>query len=111
MKEKYCIPLDEEIILKLPYYAHSANCIHLTSKRKEKKDTKDIPTKKNNTFTINLSRSINKLRNKEISEIKYHCRKYGSIKIYAEKEGHLTGEYTTKTKVSLIRFIKKLSIF
>ena len=111
MKEKYCIPLDEETILKLPYYAYSANCIHLASQRKEKKDTKDIPTKNNNTFTINLSRSINKLRNKEISEIKYHCRKYGSVKIYADKEGLLTGEYSTRTKASLFNFIKKISIF
>jgi hypothetical protein len=80
MDSKYCIPIEEETVLKLPHYACSANKIHLSFQRKGKKDTTDIPIKNNITFTINLSRSINKLRKQEISEIKYDCGKNGSSK-------------------------------
>jgi len=111
MRGKYCIPLNEETVLKLPYYAFSANCIHLISQRKEKPETAEIPTETKTVFTVSLSHSISQLRNKEISEIRYDCGKPGSIRIYLDEEGNLAGEYFSRTKASLLSFVKKLSVF
>ena len=111
IKGKYCIPLNEETILKLPYYAFSANCIHLIPQRKKKAETAEIPTETKTVFTVNLSHSINQLKNKEISEIRYDCGKPGSIRIYLDEEGNLAGDYSCKTKASLLSFVKKLSVF
>ena len=111
MKGKYCIPLDEETVLKLPYYAFSANCIHLVPERKEKTETAEIPTKRKAVFTVSLSHSISQLRNKEISEIRYDCGKPDSIRIYLDEEGNLAGEYSCKTKAALLSLVKKLAVF
>lgn len=111
MKRKYCIPLDEETIQRLPYYAFSANCIHLISQRKEKTEIAEIPTEGKTIFTVSLSHSINQLENKGISEIRYDCGKPGSIIIYLDEEGNLAGEYSCRTKASLLSFVKKLSVF
>jgi len=111
IKGKYCIPLGEETILKLPYYAFSAKCIHLIPQRKKKTETTEIPTETKIVFTVNLSHSINQLKNKEISEIRYDCGKPGSIRIYMDEEGNLAGEYSCNTKASLLSFVKKLSVF
>ena len=92
MKGKYCIPLGEETVLKLPYYAFSTHCIHLTSQRKEKTETEEIPTERKTLFKVSLSHSINQLKSKEISEIRYDCGKPGSIRIYLDEEGNLAGE-------------------
>ena len=111
MKGKYCIPLDEETVLRLPYYAFSANCIHLVPERKEKTETAEIPTKRKAGFTVSLSHSISQPRKKEISEIRYNCGKPGSIRICLDEEGNLAGEYACKTKAALLSLVKKLSVF
>jgi hypothetical protein len=111
IKGKYCIPLNEETILKLPYYAFSADCIHLISQRKKKAETAEIPTETKTVFTVNLSHSISQLKNKEISEIRYDCGNNDSIRIYLDEEGNLEGEYSCKAKASLLSFVKKLSVF
>ena len=111
MRGEYCIPLDEEVVLRLPYYAPSADCIHLMSQREEKTETVDIPGKRKTRFTISLSRSISQLKSMEISEIRYDCGKPGSIRIFLDEEGNLTGEYSCKGKAALLSFVKRLSVF
>jgi hypothetical protein len=97
--------------LRLPHYAPSANCIHLISQRKEKTETADMPAKRETLFTMGLSRSIDQLKNKEISEIRYDCGEPGSIRICLDEEGNLVGEYSCRREKSLMRFVKKLSVF
>lgn len=111
MKGKYCIPLDEKTVLRLPYYAPSANCVHLYLKEKRKQKLQICLQERETLFTISLSRSIDQLKDKEISEIRYDCGEPGSIRICLDEEGNLGGEYSCRREKSLMRFVKKLSVF
>ena len=54
--------------------------------------------------------SLSRLRNHEISEIRYLCSIDWFIRIYLDEKEKLTGEYFCKSRASLEKFREKLGL-
>jgi len=109
-REKYFLKLNEEAVLKLPYYGPLTRRIHIVFQRKNKEEIEEIFVQRRDAFTTDLIYSINRLRSHEISEIRYLCGLDGFIRIYLDEKGKLVGEYLCKSRSSLDNFREKLRL-
>ena len=113
MEEKgYFLQLDSDAVLKLPYSGPSTRRLYLIIKRKsgEKEEIEEIFVQRREAFTTDLAYSIERLANREISEIRYLCGLDGFVRIQLDDEGRLMGEYLCKSRSSLDNFRGKLGL-
>ena len=109
-KESYFTILNSEIIQKLPYRGPTTKRIYIVFSEHDKEITKEIFVQRTDAFTIDLIGSINRLKNHEISEIRYKCGLSGFIRIYLDEKGKLAGKYFTDSKQEWETFQKKLEL-
>jgi len=109
-REKHFIELDEKDVQKLPYYGPAARRIYVVFQRENRDVTKEIFVQRQDAFATDLIDSINRLRNREILEIKYSCGLDGFIRIYLNNKGKMLGEYFCESQYSLDNFRKNLRL-
>lgn len=109
-KEKYFIELDEESVLKIPYHGPLTRRIYVISEKNNRSVTSELFVQKMDAFTTNLIVLLNRLRNHEITEIRYSCGLDGFMRIFLNEKGKLIGEYLCKTQKSLDSLKAKLGI-
>lgn len=102
--------MDEEAVLKLPYYGPSTRRIYIVYQKKNREEIEEIFVQRRDAFTTDLIHSINRLKNHEIFEIRYLCDVEGFIRIYLGEKGELIGEYLCKFRSSLDNFREKLGL-
>jgi len=111
-EEEYFLELDSDAVLKLPYCGPLTKRLYLIIKRKsgEKEEVEEIFVQRRDAFTIDLVYSIERLVNREISEIRYLCGLDGFVRIQLDDKGRLMGEYLCKSRSSLDIFREKLGL-
>jgi len=109
-EEKYFLELDENAVLKLPYCGPSARRIYIILKRKNKETTVEIFVQRRDAFTTDLIHAIGRLRNREISEIRYACGTGDFVRIYLNDKERLSGEILCKYKSAMDYFKEKLEL-
>jgi len=109
-QENYFTILNSEIIQKLPYKGPATKRIYIVFSEYGKEITKEIFVQRHDAFTIDLIDSINRLKNHEISEIRYKCGLRGFVRIYLDENGQLSGEYFTHSRQEWETFQKNLEI-
>ena len=109
-RERYFIKLNEEAVLKLPYYGPLTRRIHNVRQRKNKEEIEEMFVQRKDAFATDLIYSINRLRNREISEIRFLCGLDGLIRIYLNEKGRLAGEYVCESRSSLNIFREKIGL-
>lgn len=82
----------------------------MVSQEDGKMVTRELFVQKPDAFTINLIELINRLRNHEISEIRYSCGLDGFVRIFMNEKGRLAGEYFCKSEKSLDSLKKRLKM-
>ena len=107
---KYFLKLNEEAILKLPYCGPVTRRIYIILQRKGREATEEVFVQRMDMFTTNLIHCINRLRNHEISEIRYSCGLDGFLRIYSDEEEKLAGEYLCKFRHSMDKLKEKLGL-
>jgi hypothetical protein len=109
-QENYFTLLNSEVVQKLPYKGPTTKRIYIIFSEHNKEITKEIFVQRPDAFTTDLIGSINRLKNHEISEIRYKCGLNGFIRIYLDERGNLSGEYFTSSKQEWNLFKKKLDL-
>jgi hypothetical protein len=109
-QESYFKILDSEVILKLPYRGPTTKRIYIVISENDKELTKEIFVQRRDAFTIDLISSLNRLKNHEISEIRYKCGLGGFIRIYLGEKRKLAGEYFTNSKQEWENFQRRLGL-
>lgn len=109
-KEEYFLKLDENAISKLPYFGPLTRRIYIVFQRRNKEKIDEIFVQRKDAFTTNLIYVMNRLRNNEITEIRYLCGIDGFIRIFLDEKGKLVGEYFCKSRSSLDNFQEKLGL-
>jgi hypothetical protein len=107
---KHFIQLDEQAVLRLPYRGPLSRRIYVVSQENGKMMTRELFVQRPDAFTINLIELIKRLRNNEISEIRYSCGLDGFVRIFIDEQGRLVGEYSCKHKKSLDDLKEKLEM-
>lgn len=108
--EKHFIKLDEKAVLKLPYRGPLSRRIYVILEADGKTVTRELFVQKTDAFATNLIELINRLRNHEISEIRYTCGVDGFIRIFMNEKRRLIGEYFCKSEKSLDSLKERLKM-
>jgi hypothetical protein len=109
-QESYFTILDSDVIQKLPYRGPTTKRIYIIISENDKELTKEIFVQRRDAFTIDLISSINRLKNHEISEIRYNCGLSGFVRIYLDEKRNPAGEYFTDSKQEWENFQKRLEL-
>jgi hypothetical protein len=109
-KERYYIKLDEQSVLRLPYYGPPSRRIYVLSMQNKSTVTRELFVQRSEAFTTSLVGIINNLKNFEISEIRYSFGIDCVVRILLNEKGKLMGECSCESKKSLDDLKQKLKI-
>lgn len=101
---------DQEAVLKLPYEGPTSRRIYIVYHDDEDKSGDQIFIQRRDAFSTNLISVLERLRNKEISEIRFSAGLDGVVRIFTEVGGELVGEYSSRSASSLQNFKKMMGL-
>ena len=108
--ERYFTILDNDVIQQLPYRGPTTKRIYIIFSEGDEELTKEIFVQRPDAFTTDLISSLNRLKNHEITEIRYKCGLSGFIRIYLDEKRNPVGEYFTNSKQEWENFQKRLDL-
>jgi hypothetical protein len=109
-RERHFIELDEQAVLKLPFFGPQGRRIYVTYGKCDMTETEELFVQRPDAFATDLIALMNRLRKGEISEIRYQCGFDGFLRIFVSEKGMLLGEYTSESMKSLDALRHKLKI-
>lgn len=104
------VELNERNIIDLPYKGPLSRRIYVVLEKGEKIVTEELFIQRADAFTTNLISLINRLKDGEISEIKYFSGYGNLIRIFVTQKGKLSGEYFSNSKQAVNDFKRRLGI-
>ena len=111
MEKEMCFSeLNENEVLKLPYVGPMGRRIYVITQNQSSTTTSELFIQRNDAFTTNLIGLLDRIKEREISEIRYSCGIDGFLRIFLDKKGKIVGEYTCKMEKTLQDFKKKMEI-
>jgi hypothetical protein len=108
--KRHFMELDETAIMKLPFVGPLSRRIYATLDKDGTPITTELFIQKPDAFTTSLIGLINRLKSREISEIRYLCGYDGLVRIFLNEKGKPIGEYSCESMKSLENLKDSLQI-